>query len=864
MLSTPLIPDCVRPALFLGLLVVAGLAGPAGVGDEPLRAVSTFACIGLYWRTPAGAADQPCQVYFRPEGRTEWREGLPLWFDAQNHPDRPDRSREYRGSIVGLEAGTSYEIRLVLSGTGLERRLTVRTWEETLKIARTVVLPEHLAETYVIREGGSASDGYVLYTSPPGTRSLIDGRGEDAVNIRIEASHVIVRGLDLKGARRHGIDLGAVSDIVIEDCDISGWGENLDDGWGRNFDSAIHHETPDSVPRTLCRIVIRNNRLHHPRSNANSWLQPRTSRNGSRHPVGPQAISFINGDGEIVIRHNDIFSDFDHMFNDAMGEYHNFGHGGFPGRDSDIYGNRVSHCWDDGLEIEGANLNVRVWANVIDQTFIGIGGATTSLGPCYVFRNVYLRSRRGPGATADDYKGQAFLKLGADPKNAHLARGRMYVFHNTVLQPPGWGGFATTSGATRGLHLTGPDKHQTAIVSRNNLFWLRDPAGTAIYDGQKSPENDFDHDLFTGGIDAVADSEAHGIRAVPEFSAPLDLRRPWTVAPAGSTPGRDQAVAIPNFNDGFAGAGPDVGAFEAGRPVPADFPPASARADDMVTPAGVTVRCDVAYLSPDRAEKLDLYLPPGHVSGAGHPAVVWIHGGGWTGGGKSAGRERNIAHTLAAAGYVCASVDYRLGAGAWPQNLLDCKNAVRHLRAHARKLGVDPDRIAVAGGSAGGHLALMVAYTAGVGEFEPQAPYPGVSSAVRCVLDFYGPTDLLTRRETTPDGVLTDKPKPGGSLPVFGADAAGDAVFRLASPVAHVGAKSPPTLILHGRADATVDHGQALELARVLQEHGVPHELVLLDGVGHTFDFEGWNHRPLPRDLRPIVTEFLAKHLGKP
>lgn len=278
--------------------------------------------------------------------------------------------------------------------------------------------------------------------------------------------------------------------------------------------------------------------------------------------------------------------------------------------------------------------------------------------------------------------------------------------------------------------------------------------------------------------------------------------------------------------------------------------------------AGVTVRSEVAFLAADRAERLDLYFPPQWSSGAGGPAVVWIHGGGWTGGSKSAGREKNICRALADAGYVCASIDYRLGAGAWPQNLLDGKNAVRYLRAHARELGIDPDRIAVAGGSAGGHLALMVAYTAGAAGLEPEAPYPGVSSAVRCVVDFYGITNLLTRRETGPDGTLTDRRKPGGPFAVFGADSIDAPGFRLASPVTHLTAKSPPTLILHGRADPTVDHGQALGLARALQEHGVPHELVLLDGVGHTFDFEGWDYRPLPRDLRPVVVEFLRRHLG--
>ena len=274
------------------------------------------------------------------------------------------------------------------------------------------------------------------------------------------------------------------------------------------------------------------------------------------------------------------------------------------------------------------------------------------------------------------------------------------------------------------------------------------------------------------------------------------------------------------------------------------------------------VRRDVAFLPPDRPERLDLYLPASHTPTKPGPAMVWIHGGGWTGGNKGAARERNVCRALAVGGYVCASIDYKLGAGAWPQNLLDAKNAVRYLRAHAAELGVDPERIGVAGGSAGGHLALLVGFTTGQPGLEPQEPYAGVSSAVACVVDLYGITNLSTRQETKRDGTPTGRHKAGGAAVVFGPSARESEVFRIASPVTHVTAKSPPVLILHGRADTTVDREQSVELARVLEKHGVPQELVLLDGVGHTFDLETWNRKPLPRDLRPVVLGFLAKHLG--
>jgi acetyl esterase/lipase len=277
----------------------------------------------------------------------------------------------------------------------------------------------------------------------------------------------------------------------------------------------------------------------------------------------------------------------------------------------------------------------------------------------------------------------------------------------------------------------------------------------------------------------------------------------------------------------------------------------------------VRVQTDVPYLEPGRTEKLDLYLPAARAKDAPPaPALVWIHGGGWIKSTKSEARAVEICTTLAEAGYVAVSIDYRLGPGAWPQNLLDCKNAVRYLRANAAEFGLDPARIAVAGGSAGGHLALMVAYTAGQAGLEPDQPYAGHSSTVRCVINMYGITNIQSRVKTDAKGQPTSQqPNPGSSLSVFHVSALTDPLLKLGSPVTHITPASPPTLILHGRADATVDYLQAEELARVLQENKVPHQLHLIDGIGHTFAFQTWGKKKLPQDLRPLVFAFLDHHL---
>jgi len=278
-------------------------------------------------------------------------------------------------------------------------------------------------------------------------------------------------------------------------------------------------------------------------------------------------------------------------------------------------------------------------------------------------------------------------------------------------------------------------------------------------------------------------------------------------------------------------------------------------------PEGVVIEQDVSYLAPDRAEKLDLYLPADRPKGVRSPAIVMIHGGGWVGGDKAEYRSFNICTTLALAGYVSASVNYTLERGnCWPTDLYDCKNALRFLRVNADKYQVDADHIGVIGGSAGGHLALMVAYTSRVPRLEPASPYPLVSDRVQCVVDMYGITDLLTRQKTDDQGKPTGEVFASTALLTKTRDEDPEG-WRFASPVYHISKGSPPTLILHGLIDSTVDYEQTKELDRKLAEFGVERRLILLEGIGHTFDLQGWRKQPLPEDVKSIITSFFNKHL---
>jgi hypothetical protein len=234
--------------------------------------------------------------------------------------------------------------------------------------------------------------------------------------------------------------------------------------------------------------------------------------------------------------------------------------------------------WDDAIESEGANMNVRIWGNYMHRFFNGIASASTSRGPLYCFRNVMGESRTGHRNS----KGGTAFKLG---DQAQFTGGKRFIFHNTVLQPDG------VLDAFCDFRM-----RPNGVMSRNNIF---DVSGRLFADRENEPQSDLDYDYFSGMVKGIA-REEHGIRisetpastrlfvesyrlefyprltinAIKWGSQPYDFgdRHRNVTDPViwATNPMIDGGTMLPNFSDNFIGKAPDVGAFEVGAP-PLEF-----------------------------------------------------------------------------------------------------------------------------------------------------------------------------------------------------------------------------------------------------------------------------------------------------
>ncbi|MCB1209111.1 MAG: alpha/beta hydrolase [Verrucomicrobiales bacterium] len=245
----------------------------------------------------------------------------------------------------------------------------------------------------------------------------------------------------------------------------------------------------------------------------------------------------------------------------------------------------------------------------------------------------------------------------------------------------------------------------------------------------------------------------------------------------------------------------------------------------------------------DRKVTLDLY----HPKAAGkYPGVLIIHGGGWYKGDIMS--DKGLAERIALAGFVVAQLDYRLsGEAPYPAALHDCKAAIRFLRAHAAEYSLDTDHIGVIGGSAGGHLSGLTALTTGEKNLEGPGGNAEQSSDVQACIVMASTMDLVAAYgEKSGESVVKFLGGTGKERPD---------VYREASPIVHVTAKSPPTIFIEGEKDSA-KIGRP-EMQEKLRSFGIETSLHTLKDAPHPF----WMSQPWLDQTSHIAIEFFTRNL---
>ena len=277
-----------------------------------------------------------------------------------------------------------------------------------------------------------------------------------------------------------------------------------------------------------------------------------------------------------------------------------------------------------------------------------------------------------------------------------------------------------------------------------------------------------------------------------------------------------------------------------------------------------SIIADVVYGHKDgMALTFDVFMPPGEPNGAG---ILNMVSGGWVSRWRAPEEARQGYEALLDKGFTVFSI--RHGSSPRfnvPEAYADVNRAVRFVRLNASTYGVDPERLGVYGGSAGGHLSLMLGLASDEGDPEATDEVLRMSSRVAAVVAYYPPVDLRKRPSPSEDFPAT--------LPESGlffarglvAPAAADRFVALefedelgasVSPILHVSSDDPPTLLVHGDADALVDLNNSELIHAAFQSKGVETDLVVIEGAGHGFRTE--EHRTLASDA---LVAWLEEHL---
>ena len=519
---------------------------------------STFHCISVKVEMAGDDnSNATCVVQFRTGGGA-WRNGYALWRDTWR--------QQFKGSMVYVLPNTTYEVRVQVSDTDGVPAVaaitnSIATWSETFTEESANSL-SNITVPITITSGGSSLGNYRRYGPTFPNRWTVNVGTSQPIAMTIQTTNIIIQNMDfVSGGNSNALRvLDGMSNIVIQNCTFANYGpfgkgngpltELVPDPFPDEDRNAAICLGRNSVDSGVGRVVVQNCDFGPANGGSNSW-DPAPGNN-NHHPVGPHGVYVSNSRGSIVIRYNRFRGDpgaaYAHWYNDAIGGNSNSTTNGFVRRDSDIYGNIISEVWDDGIEVEGGNENVRVFCNVITNVHVAIASAATMVGPLYKWRNTHFFNRQSESNAA---LREVAFKGGAPAGKTNLAE---FYFFNTVCDPERAAGLVHDSGGL--FYMT---------HTRNNIGQT---SGKVINDTQSAATSSYDWDFFKPGytITVPVGSEANAITNTPTFSPVLNHE----LYLAAESPGYRAGTAINNFSDDSNGnnlADPNMGAWDQRFPV---------------------------------------------------------------------------------------------------------------------------------------------------------------------------------------------------------------------------------------------------------------------------------------------------------
>jgi hypothetical protein len=484
----------------------------------PFEIVPLFNSCGYYFTT---TQKQTLDVWYRKKGDT-WHQALkPAWISEENM---------VRGSIVGLDESTHYDLKIVDGGKTLAVK-SFETWSSQVTVAKTIVLDSSNYHGHLAITVKGAPDAWIKYTAAPGF--ILKNTGKSPLLELSKAEYVLLEGLTLDGGNSSAVIIKDCRNVRMVNCDLSGWGivgvQRFDkdgkyytkEGRAINWNGGIFLEKSRNT-------VIERCYFHDPRNTANSWRYS--------HPAGPEGI-MINSPEATVIRYNDFIGSDEHRWNDAVEGVGNFHKDGGFNRDADIYGNQMMFGNDDGIEIDGGQQNVRVFLNKFEGFLCAVSIQGCMAGPSYLYRNLMVNL------------GDQFGKAGQIIKTSSNNAGKdavSFIFNNTL----------SGNGHSLPLH------RLFKIVAKNNIF----AAKQGVSGRPVCLKAETDYNLVTAG---KTGDEKHGIFGRrPQF----DNEMASLYMPKPSCPSVGKGIAIDNFAEG---ANIDMGAIPQGsdlvlpyRPIP--------------------------------------------------------------------------------------------------------------------------------------------------------------------------------------------------------------------------------------------------------------------------------------------------------